>query len=735
MIRGDTNEAIEFLRALNPSGAWHLVAMQPDGKPIARTFQVYQIEQMKAWIDSHQGESNMYFHVNRLKPSITNRKALRSDIDTGLYLHADLDDVQALASLERFSPRPTAVLFSGGGYQAFWRLAEPCSNLDTLEEANKRLAAALQGDKVQNADRLMRLPGTINLPNAKKRKAGRKPALAKLCSELTDWARTIAIDEVLRLPSQGAVRSSSHSDTSIPVVSLDELPSPPADAVVQLIKTGDDPHNPRGTSNQKYPSRSEAVFNVICSLVRAGCTNEMIAGILINPEYGISESILEKHNPTKTALSQAANGRLAVERGWHDVDRHGHPRPTYRNTVLAIQKLGITGSSDKFRHRKSLGGRMMQSFVGDLSDDACAMLRKTIVDEFGFDPGKDNAQEAANAVCLENRFHPVRNYLDGLAWDGKPRLNDWLTTYLSADDTELSRAFGRAVLIAAVRRIRHPGTKFDTVLVLEGKQGTGKSTAIKILASPEFFSDQEILSPDAKQQMEALEGIWLFELSELGGMYRAQLDGMKAFISRTTDRGRPAWGRFREDRPRQVIFIATTNDEKYLRDSTGNRRFWPVKTGQIDLEALRQDRDQLWAEAAHHEAQGDSIIIPENLWPLAAKAQEERLEDDPWLDILANARNLPSHSDLFYTDGGVQRVHTDTLLSEVLGIDAERQRPADAKRLAANMRQLGWEGPKDTKIKGVNRKGYERPAPQTELTAQPTLTDLRRRRGRTRNDI
>jgi predicted P-loop ATPase len=709
--------------------------MQPDGKPIARTFQVHKIEQMKAWIDSHQGESNMYFHVNRLKPSITNRKALRSDIDTGLYLHADLDDVQALARLERFSPRPTAVLFSGGGYQAFWRLAEPCSNLDMLEEANKRLAAALKGDKVQNADRIMRIPGTINLPNAKKRKAGRVPITAYVIEDLTDWSRTVRLEEIPQAAEHTSSTGKNHSDVAVPLVSISELPSSVLPPLIKLIESGDDPENPRGTEKQKYPSRSEAVYAAITALVRVGCSDETIAGILINPAYGISESILEKYDSTKSALSQAARGRLDVERGWHDVTDGGRPRRSYRNTILAIHKLGITGSADEFRHRKRLGGRMMQSFVGDLSDDACAMLRKTIVDEFGFDPGKDNVQEAANAVCLENRFHPVRNYLDGLAWDGKPRLNDWLTTYLSADDTELSRAFGRAVLIAAVRRIRHPGTKFDTVLVLEGKQGTGKSTAIKILASPEFFSDQEILSPDAKQQMEALEGIWLFELSELGGMYRAKLDGMKAFISRTTDRGRPAWGRFREDRPRQVIFIATTNDEKYLRDSTGNRRFWPVKTGQIDLEALRQDRDQLWAEAAHHEAQGDSIIIPENLWPLAAKAQEERLEDDPWRDILANARNLPSHSDLFYTDGGVQRVHTDTLLSEVLGIDAERQRPADAKRLAANMRQLGWEGPKDTKIKGVNRKGYERPAPQTELTAQPTLTDLRRRRGRTRNDI
>jgi predicted P-loop ATPase len=364
------------------------------------------------------------------------------------------------------------------------------------------------------------------------------------------------------------------------------------------------------------------------------------------------------------------------------------------------------------------------------------MLRKLIVDEFEFDPLKDNVQEAANAVCLENRFHPVRTYLNALEWDGRPRLDDWLTAYLGAEDTELTRAFGRATLIAAVRRIRRPGTKFDTVLVLEGKQGTGKSTAIQILATSEYFSDQDLLSLDAKQQMEALEGIWLFELSELGGMYRAYLDRMKAFISRTTDRGRPAWGRFREDRPRQVVFIATTNDEKYLRDNTGNRRFWPVKTSKIELESLCRDRNQLWAEAAHYEAHGESIVIPMHLWPLAAKAQEERLEEDPWLDILANIKPSLPHSDVLVTVGDMQRIHTDTLLNFVLDIPPERQRPADGKRLAANMRQLGWDGPKDVKIKGVNRKVYERPLPITESPVQRVrLRKSQVRRIKPRDDI
>ena len=170
---------------------------------------------------------------------------------------------------------------------------------------------------------------------------------------------------------------------------------------------------------------------------------------------------------------------------------------------------------------------------------------------------------------------------------------------------------------------------------LEGEQGVGKSTAIKILAGPENFSDQNILTLDPKAQMELLEGVWIYELCELEGLSRADTSKVKAFASRSVDQGRPAYGRFKETRPRQAVFIGTTNDDKYLRDMTGNRRFWPVKVGKIDLEALQRDRDQLFAEAAICEEKGELLVLPEELWPAAQIEQEARLEDDPWMDILS----------------------------------------------------------------------------------------------------
>jgi predicted P-loop ATPase len=298
--------------------------------------------------------------------------------------------------------------------------------------------------------------------------------------------------------------------------------------------------------------------------------------------------------------------------------------------------MGLRFAHDLFRCRKTIDGAQIQEYQGNLSDDACSLLRYAIIDQFGFDVGKEATRDAAETLAIENATHPIRDYLDSLSWDGMSRLDRWMTTYLGADDTPLNATIGRIVLIAAVRRVRQPGVKFDTILVLEGEQGVGKSTAIRILAGPENFSDQNILTLDPKAQMELLEGVWIYELCELEGLSRADTSKVKAFASRSIDQGRPAYGRFKETRPRQVVFIGTTNEDKYLRDMTGNRRFWPVRVDKIELGMLERDRDQLFAEATREEQKGESLVLPEALWPVAQTEQQSRLEDDPWVDILSD---------------------------------------------------------------------------------------------------
>jgi predicted P-loop ATPase len=151
---------------------------------------------------------------------------------------------------------------------------------------------------------------------------------------------------------------------------------------------------------------------------------------------------------------------------------------------------------------------------------------------------------------------------------------------------------------------------------------------------PAFYSDAKILGEGGREQQEATTGVWLYEIGDLHGMKRAEVESVKVFASRTVDRARPAYGRFRVDQPRRCVFVATTNDDAYLKSETGNRRFWPVKTGHVDLAGLRRDRDQLWAEAAEMEARGASAILEEALWDAARTEQDERMEDDPWTDLI-----------------------------------------------------------------------------------------------------
>jgi hypothetical protein len=704
--RPKTNAAIRFLNLMCGTTAMlHLFAIGEAGKVAARSFGSAERDSAEAWIKENQGKANLYYSVNEPKSSVRNRKTTKQDIARALHLHVDVDDLTALDRLRRFVPKPTVIVASGGGYQAFWKLKEPTPDLARVERINTDLARKLGGDKCHNIDRIMRLPGTINVPNAKKRKAGRVPGLAYLVEDETDWSRTYSLGDFDDPgPAAPAVMLSPTSGAIAPV-EVDQLPQTVPEATLELIRQGDDPLKPIGSKDAHFPSRSEVVWRVACELARMGCSVEQIAGVLVNPSHTVSQSILEKRKPGEYALRQAKQALAVVGSTWPDFTKDGRPRSTMRNAMLAMRRLQLRFAHDLFRCRKTIEGVHIQEYQGNLSDDACSALRHLVIERFGFDPAKEPTRDAAETLAIENAFHPIRNYLDGLKWDGASRLDRWMTTYLGAEDTPLNAAIGRIVLVAAVRRVRQPGVKFDTILVLEGKQGVGKSTAIKILAGPENFSDQNILTLDPKAQMELLEGVWIYELCELEGLSRAETSKVKAFASRSVDQGRPAYGRFKETRPRQVVFIGTTNEDKYLRDMTGNRRFWPVKVDQIDLEALERDRDQLFAEATLEEEKDESLVLPEELWPAAETEQEARLEDDPWLDVLSELH--PSDSDQV---AGMVRVSSIRLLEFPLGLEPNRQQQFHAKRLATVMRKLGWQGPALVKMEdGSTVRGYQRP--------------------------
>ena len=350
------------------------------------------------------------------------------------------------------------------------------------------------------------------------------------------------------------------------------------------------------------------------------------------------------------------------------------------NVAATLAWCGVKLRWNSFQDRYELTGMKGHSH---LSDKATAVLWGRL-QGISFRVDKGFLRDCLEVVALDREVHPVRAHFKDLTWDGIERLDSWLITYLNADDTEYTRAVGAKTLIAAVRRIRRPGTKFDQLLILEGVQGTGKSGAINILAIREaWFTDGVSLTNDSKVLMEQTEGKLIVEVPELKGMRKAEIEHVKATLSRTHDRARKAYGRYTDEVARQFILMATANTDKhgecwYLKDPTGNRRFWPVKTGKIELERLKCDRDQLWAEAVAREARGEAIELPRELWEAAAQEQQARTEADPWFEELSN--------ELAGIVGKLLVRDARLLVSRNL----DNWGPAHNERFARCMRDLGW---------------------------------------------
>ncbi len=299
---------------------------------------------------------------------------------------------------------------------------------------------------------------------------------------------------------------------------------------------------------------------------------------------------------------------------------------------------------------------------------------------------RDTVFQAIHMRAHERAFHPVREYLSGIIWDGAPRLGTWLSAYLGAEPTAYVRSVGQMFLIAMVARVFTPGCKADHLLVLEGPQGARKSTACAILGGA-WFSDA---MPDITQGKEAsahLPGKWLIEVGEMHAMGRAEAAHLKSFITRTTERYRPAYGRMEVVQPRQCVFVATTNEAVYLKDATGGRRFWPVKVGAIDTEALTQDRDQLFAEAMIAFQSGrrwwpDAAFESEHIAP----QQEQRFEADPWEQEIAK----------FFV--GRERATVGEIATGALGFETKKISTTDQRRITAILEGMRFKRlPKDWK--------------------------------------
>ena len=299
------------------------------------------------------------------------------------------------------------------------------------------------------------------------------------------------------------------------------------------------------------------------------------------------------------------------------------------------------------------------------------------------------------SYAATRRYHPVRAQLEKLPWDGKPRLETWLVSYLGAEDTPYTQAMSPLFLISMIARIYRPGCKVDHMLILEGDQGILKSKVCSILSGDDRFSDSLPELVHSKDVSIHLRGKWVIEIAEMHAFNRAESTQLKSFLTRTHERYRPPYAAIEVEEPRQCVFIGTSNKDTYLRDETGGRRFWPVKTGTIDTDRLEADRNQLLAEAVHAFKAGrpwwpDKDAEREFFQP----EQEARYEFDEWTNPITAFFHRTTLAEFTISD----------VAKGALDLKHERLGLFEQKRIAAILKKLGL-----TPRRNMHRRWWEKP--------------------------
>jgi putative DNA primase/helicase len=310
---------------------------------------------------------------------------------------------------------------------------------------------------------------------------------------------------------------------------------------------------------------------------------------------------------------------------------------------------------------------------GDVDDLRTAIW---LSQHYRFNPEKKLVVQAVTAAAHERRFHPVRRYFERLKWDGTVRLETWLATYLGASESPYARAAGTKFLLGAVARVMRPGCKMDNVLILEGEQGRWKSTALATLAG-EWFGDTPFTIGD-KDAYLVMRGHLIYELAELDGFSRTESSHAKAFFSSRYDTFVPKYVAWAIKVPRQCVFCGTVNHGTYLRDTTGNRRYWPVAIERADIEKLERDRDQLWAEAVARYREGVRWWVAEEERETFELEQELRYVGDAFEEEIRSWALEKSE----FTMGQA--------LADCLKLERSKWSRAEQTRVGEVLATLGW---------------------------------------------
>lgn len=354
------------------------------------------------------------------------------------------------------------------------------------------------------------------------------------------------------------------------------------------------------------------------------------------------------------------------------------PAKSLGNLMLHMQNVAGLGKTIKYN---DFTGRV--EWRGEPLQDEDIVDVRLMIEEAGYEPVVSDVYPAIIRHAHDNKYDPVKDYLGGLKWDKTPRLDQWLQTYMDAPDHEIISLFGAKFLIGAVARVFEPGCQMDTMLVFEGAQGAGKTTAVAALFGRPYMISS-ISDFKSKEASINLQGRWVAEVAELAALKKTDITEVKKFITETVDQYRPVHGKNTIDRPRRCVFIGTTNEHQYLKDSTGNRRFWPVPCGRVSVPDIERDRDHLWAEAVHRFRAGEPWWLVEDHHIKSAEGiQADRAEGDVWSDDIDRWLDDPAQA-------RVQFLTIGTLLTEAIRMPIDRASKAEEMRVANHLTKRKW---------------------------------------------
>ena len=672
--RRTADEELEvFLHALHPTGFRDVRAIDltKRAKPKTASFDADDFDAIKKFAKVHSGTLNVYVGV------ASRGTATGRDLAACEALHAvfgdfdfkDLSEVEIRKRLDGFPLKPSAVIRSGGGLQVYWFLTEP---LPLKEEKDqwfaglllKSIATLLGGDPGSaEPAHILRLPETQNHKYSPSRPVVIESLREHLRYKIADFSIVPLLSEKVTQDTTPIKHDLSRGFR----MRLAEtwLARQPAG-----YEQGYRPDDPVQNGNTE-------TYKVCCTVVHGHDLSDDEAFDVLrdwnarcDPPWPAAELRKMIQGAAKSAKGPRG-AKLAFRR---HTRTNAIVADSLDNVRLAIALLGFGVCYDAFAQK------IFVNTKGILDDSTTDQIWVAIDDRFAFRPSKELLRTVLETEARHYTIHPVRAYLDGLYWDDTPRIDQWLVTYGGAEDTPLVRAIGRIVLVAAVRRVRQPGCKFDELMIWESLQGEEKSTALRTLCPKDaWFSDDLQLGASSKEVVETTGGKWIIEASELVGSKR-EAERLKGFLSRQVDGPvRLAYGHYSTEVPRQFIVVGTTNKHAYLKDATGNRRFWSVRVQRFDVAGLRRDRDQLWAEASTRERTGESIRLDAALWEAAEREQKRREIIDPWEEKL-----LPT-----IAKGQAYRIAPEDLWG-FIGVAVERRDERAAERIATTMQRFGF---------------------------------------------